>query len=481
MATRENAIELLLSQVQTYPEIELQDLFKFIYQSAFGCEHMLADLDVAMERIRQEAENCRPHTGELVEPLNGTYCRVHLDYLKEGLRAETLGKLFFLSAEHEAEGEANLREMVSLFIELCQNGSLPFSGEEATSAVEVWENSGFAACHHSDRFRAAYAPAYRVIKKEYAMFLPLFAQIDRKRQTDSAVSAAESTYADSTADGRVNNKEDAKNRFILSIEGRSASGKTTLAKLLEQLYGCTVFHMDDFFLRPEQRTKERFSEPGGNVDRERFLEEVLVGLKKSQQLSYRPFDCGSQRLLPSVSVTPGNFCVVEGAYSMHPDLAGYYDFSVYLDISAEEQKKRILKRNTPEMAERFFSTWIPQEETYFKAFSIKNNCNIVISAENTTSHHRVSDKTIENVAILAKLSLSEEQKQQAKKDMGEMLSLIDKLNELDTSGVEPMSHIFPQNSVFREDVLSNGDGSTDTLLNAPAKKDGGILVPRTLT
>jgi aspartyl-tRNA(Asn)/glutamyl-tRNA(Gln) amidotransferase subunit C len=92
----------------------------------------------------------------------------------------------------------------------------------------------------------------------------------------------------------------------------------------------------------------------------------------------------------------------------------------------------------------------------------------------------ISDETIEYVGILAKLDLNDEEREQAKKDMGEMLDYIDKLNELDTTGVEPMSHVFPVNNVFREDVVKNGDGSEDTLLNAPSKKDGGFKVPKTI-
>ena len=69
----------------------------------------------------------------------------------------------------------------------------------------------------------------------------------------------------------------------------------------------------------------------------------------------------------------------------------------------------------------------------------------------------ISDETIEYVGILAKLELSEKEKEQAKKDMANMLDYIDTLNELDTSGVEPMSHVFPVNNVFREDVVTNGD------------------------
>ena len=92
----------------------------------------------------------------------------------------------------------------------------------------------------------------------------------------------------------------------------------------------------------------------------------------------------------------------------------------------------------------------------------------------------ISDETIEYVGILAKLELSDEEKEQAKKDMANMLDYIDTLNELDTSGVEPMSHVFPVNNVFREDVVTNGDGSSDTLANAPLMKDQSFKVPKTI-
>ena len=95
--------------------------------------------------------------------------------------------------------------------------------------------------------------------------------------------------------------------------------------------------------------------------------------------------------------------------------------------------------------------------------------------------NRVDDATIEYVGILAKLELSREERQAAKRDMSRMLDYVDKLNELDTEGVEPMSHVFPVNNVFREDVVTNGDGSADTLANAPVKKDGGFKVPKTIS
>ena len=103
-----------------------------------------------------------------------------------------------------------------------------------------------------------------------------------------------------------------------------------------------------------------------------------------------------------------------------------------------------------------------------------------VVGEDGIARNVISDETMEYVGILAKLELSPEESEAAKKDMEEMLDYIDQLNELDTAGIEPMSHVFPVNNVFREDVVTNGDGSEAALKNAPVVKDGGFKVPKTI-
>ena len=92
----------------------------------------------------------------------------------------------------------------------------------------------------------------------------------------------------------------------------------------------------------------------------------------------------------------------------------------------------------------------------------------------------ITDETIDYVGILAKLELSEEEKEAAKKDMEQMLDYIDTLNELDTAGIEPMSHVFPVQNVFREDVVTNGDNHEAMLANAPKQKENQYQVPKTI-
>ncbi len=183
------------------------------------------------------------------------------------------------------------------------------------------------------------------------IFEPLFIQIDRM-----------------LSEGRV----------ILTIEGGSGSGKTTLGEMLKEIYGAAVFHMDDFFLRPEQRTRERLELPGGNVDWERFRKEVVLPLGQNERICYRPFDCCTFTLKDPVIVKPSRVTIVEGDYSMHPDLGTYYNLSVFLNISDEQQRKRIQRRNIPEKAERFFNEWIPLEQVYFEKLAVKDRCDLVI-------------------------------------------------------------------------------------------------------
>lgn len=97
-----------------------------------------------------------------------------------------------------------------------------------------------------------------------------------------------------------------------------------------------------------------------------------------------------------------------------------------------------------------------------------------------TGKNVISDETMEYVGILAKLDLSEEEKQAAKRDMERMLDYIDTLNELNTEGIEPMSHVFSMNNVFREDVVENENGGKETLANAPERRNRAFVVPRTV-
>ena len=167
-----------------------------------------------------------------------------------------------------------------------------------------------------------------------------------------------------------------KERLLIAIDGRCASGKTTLAGQLFEKLGAAVFHMDDYFLQPEQRTEERLSQPGGNVDHERFADEILQPLKKGNRtLSFQPYDCHRQMLLPPVRVQTGRIVIVEGSYSCHPALWPYYDLHIFLTVNPKEQLLRIEKRNRNSVR-AFQERWIPLEEKYFQEEKIREKCEL---------------------------------------------------------------------------------------------------------
>ena len=169
-----------------------------------------------------------------------------------------------------------------------------------------------------------------------------------------------------------------KSSIIIAIDGRCGAGKTTLAGLLAAKLGCSVFHMDDFFLRPSQRTEQRLSAPGENIDHERFLSEALLPLSENKPFTYYPYNCRMQAFDKPVRAVPGRISVVEGVYSCHFALWDFYDLHVFADIDAKTQLARIIGRDGAEAAEAFKNKWIPLEEEYFSRFKIKERAEIII-------------------------------------------------------------------------------------------------------
>lgn len=160
----------------------------------------------------------------------------------------------------------------------------------------------------------------------------------------------------------------------IAVDGVCGGGKSTLGKVLAGQYDCNLFHMDDFFLRPEQRTPERYAQPGGNVDYERFQAEVFEHLHDKKGLTYRPFDCRRMELGASRTVPYRRLNIIEGSYSCHPYFGDIYQIRFFVELPAEEQRARILARNGEEKYRRFVNEWIPMENRYFDAYGIRDKC-----------------------------------------------------------------------------------------------------------
>ena len=165
----------------------------------------------------------------------------------------------------------------------------------------------------------------------------------------------------------------------VAIDGMAASGKTTLAAALAEKYGAPVVHMDDFFLRPEQRTPERYAQPGGNIDWERFLSEVCPYLATGEGFSYFRFDCHRMCLAQRIVIPPHPLIIVEGTYSLHPKFLSFYTIKVMLTISQEWQAERIQRRNGKDGYRIFAEKWIPLENRYFSEFHAEMSADFIFN------------------------------------------------------------------------------------------------------
>jgi uridine kinase len=320
--------EFILNQYKQYPKLELQDLLKGLYQSSFGYDFALSDL--------HESSN-------IVEYLSNDIIRLHFN---PGLKKETLNKLSKLSKN--PSGKKILDKNLNILINMLDE--LPFDKNTSIQFIKKWKDQGYPNLAHSQVFQDSYHPSYCLIKKKFLPYLEILKVLDTKEE------------------------------YILAIDGKCTSGKTTFSKLLEEIYDCSIFHMDDFFLQPFQRTPERYKEPGGNVDRERVEQEILISLKHKEDVYYSKFNCYTMKLENKIHVPYKPKNIIEGSYSMHPSLQKYYTMSICVDIANDIQLERIKQRN-PDKVDTFISKWIPLENAYFDAFNIKDTCEYIIKTD----------------------------------------------------------------------------------------------------
>ena len=336
-----------------YPKSQSQDYFKLAYQHAYGPGHLIQDESAARSFLADEASAAQsgPACARLYEPIGNGLCRLHLNASAYSSCALNLyAAMFLATARRPAEHpESLLSSALQALRSLAVQGRLSIPDSEFRPALDAYIASGCPPVRHSDAYRAAYHPHYRVIRIAYLEYF------DALR------------LAGTCPDGS-----------ILAIDGRCAAGKTTLSSLISELFCCNVIHMDSFFLPPELRTPERLSHPGENVHHERFLEEVLLPLSRHQQISYQPFDCQTNALMPPVRLPERPLTVVEGTYSLHPRLRPYYNRSVFLTCRPEIQLSRLSKRETPDSFARFQSRWIPLEEAYFSALYPQSFCDLTL-------------------------------------------------------------------------------------------------------
>ena len=377
-----NFTHYLTEQLHAHPSIQPRDIVKQCYQAAYGAEHLLSDPERARRYLAHELQStvASAHI-PLCERISDHVCRINLAAWKHrSLPVEWLFRMFAATINVSVTEDA-----AGMFLAYLEEADhwIRHSHEPFTFSVTDWDTflaeykkNGISAVHHSDTYREKEHPAYRIIRHDLTRLLPILeAANDLICQSAGTARLA----ADMTA---------ATGKFpcIIAIDGRAASGKTTMAGQLAQILDADIVQMDDFFLPPSLRTADRLQSPGGNVHYERFAEEVLPYLREPHPFAYRCFDChimdyNGERMIGHIRTScdasgdaaprqSAAFRIVEGSYSCHPYFGDYADISVFSTIDPEEQMQRILHRNGPQMAEVFRTRWIPMEEQYIQAFQI---------------------------------------------------------------------------------------------------------------
>lgn len=197
--------------------------------------------------------------------------------------------------------------------------------------------------------------SYIVIERKDIQFLRLIANLDELYQT--------------------------KDSLMIAIDGYAASGKSTLAKRLSNLYGAHVFHTDDFFKKIEIDRLNPLSKHGSHIDFKKINETILASLKERKNVFYRPFDFKTHQHLEPTIISYNSFNILEGAYSMHPELKTNYDYRIFLKVSLFHEYLRIYKRNGLKRLLLFIKKWIPRERRYFKAYHIEEKADLVIKSK----------------------------------------------------------------------------------------------------
>lgn len=344
--------DALEQHAKTYPKMRPADAVKLLYQNEFGGEHLIFDEIATLEYLKKEMQGITPDSRPAFTPIGNHRSRLELaSQTAIALGPELINRIFVYSASRKGTKE-NFNEKIERLRDLVDEGIFSFSSEEFDLFLEKYVASGCPALHHSETYREAYLPAYRVVDSGFARIAELIVRISTLLSRGVPV--------------------------VVAIDGYAASGKTSAARLLSGVFGASVIHADDFFLPFDMRTKERLQEPGGNFHRERFAAEVLPNLRHGIEFTYGAFNCSNGEIEP-VKVAPSRLTIIEGAYCLHPALGKYADLTVFSPIAGDKQELRILRRDGREMFDKFDRIWIPMEKKYNKTFGIADSCDIVLS------------------------------------------------------------------------------------------------------
>ena len=304
--------------IKKYPLMEKQDLHKLIFQSQFGNSHLINNVENVEKFLYEELSILDKSDEDLYEYV-GQYVRVNLrPFIKYNL---------------------NINYLLKSFIQTSNNS---YSiNNEYNNLLEYYNlNNNQFSLSHSNTYRENYKPAYRLIYKSFLT--------DELRNTQVF--------------NFINN---IKKPVIISIEGKCASGKTTLSNIIKEKFKATIIHMDDFFLPISRKSKDRLDEVGGNINYE-LVRETIINIRKNNCTNYKVFDCTKQEYYEK-DFAYSDIIILEGVYSYHKYFRDLIDKLIFINTDYNTRIERLKERNN---FDRFINEWIPLEDKYFELENI---------------------------------------------------------------------------------------------------------------
>lgn len=312
--------------IKKYKYMEKQDLHKLIYQSQFGNNHLISDVDSVKNYLYEEFNSLDDRFEDLYEHI-GNYVRINLrTYKKYNL---------------------DINYLLNAFIQT-YNTKFNFPNEYDKLLNEYHLIGLNFPLSHSKTYKDNYAPAYRLIHKSFL--------------NDDLIKTQVYNYIDNV------NKP-----VIISIEGKCASGKSTIADFIKNNFKATIIHMDDFFLPIKRKTKARLDEIGGNIDYE-LVRETLLNIKNKNISRYKVFDCSKQEYYDKEFISSG-IIILEGVYSYHKFFRDLIDKLIYIDTDYNIRVERLKARPN---FNRYINEWIPLEDRYFDSENILYLSDIIV-------------------------------------------------------------------------------------------------------
>ena len=341
----ENFEYIVQQHAARYPDMQPQDFGKLAYQSEFGPAHLSQNVDeLTASLLREWAALPADSTVHPPEPVGNGLCRLYLDpHADASLAAPLLARLMHRTMQEHHGTADGLRRRIAVL----QTLQLP----DMQAWLDHWEQEGFPPVHHSEACRAACRPHYRLLRADLAGYFPALLAAARLIQGGKPA--------------------------VLAIDGRCGSGKSSLAQLLHELFGCNVLHMDDFYLPFDERAPDWTDRPAGNINLSRFRNEALAPAAAGQSILYRAYSCQQGRYRDTAPLSPTPLTVAEGSYSHHPALADAYQCKVFLTCPDAVQARRLQAREGSHYA-AFVDRWIPMEELYFRACGVPSSDTMVI-------------------------------------------------------------------------------------------------------